>query len=158
MSGPRVILRLGEDGRVYQPGDTLAGQYRIMSIDRDDIKSLELSVLWYTDGKGDEDLGVHHFVRLSTEDGDWIDPRRPGTFETVLPKSPLSYDGRILKVRWCVRVRVFLTRGREVVGQRLFRLGNVPKAAGRKKDFQLDSQTALEGPQDLDADQTGSLT
>ncbi len=132
MSGPRIVLRLDEDGRVYQPGDTLGGQYRMMSIERDDIKALELSVLWYTEGKGDEDMGVHHFQRLSTEDGDWIDPRRPGTFHTVLPKSPMSYDGRIVKVRWCIRVRVFLKRGREVVGQRLFRLGNVPKASGRK--------------------------
>ena len=127
MSGPRVVLRLDEDGRVYQPDDTLAGQYRMMSIDRDDIKALELSVLWYTEGKGDEDIGVHHFERLSIDDGDWIDPRRPGTFRTRLPNSPMSYDGRIVKIRWCVRVRVFLKRGREVVGQRLFRLGSVAK-------------------------------
>jgi hypothetical protein len=127
MSGPRIVLRLDEDGRVYQPGDALAGQYRMVSIDRDNIKALELSVLWYTDGKGDEDMGVHHFHRLSTEDGDWIDPRRPGVFRTDLPKSPMSYDGKIVKVRWCVRVRVFLKRGGEVVGQRQFRLGNVPK-------------------------------
>jgi hypothetical protein len=128
MSGPRIVLRLDENGRVYQPGDTLAGQYRMMSIDRDDIRALELSVLWYTEGKGEEDMGVQHFQRLSIEDGDWIDPRRPGTFRTRLPKSPMSYDGTIVKVRWCVRVRVFLKRGREVVGQRLFRLGNVRKA------------------------------
>ncbi len=127
MSGPRIILRLDENGRVYQPGDTLAGQYRMTSIERDDIKALEVSVLWFTEGKGDEDMGVHDFKRLSTEEGDWIDPRRPGTFATTLPNSPLSYDGRIVKVRWCVRVRVFLAGGREVVGQRLFRLGNVPK-------------------------------
>lgn len=127
MSGPRVILRLDGDGRIYQPGDVLAGQYRMMSVDRNEIKALELSVLWYTEGKGEEDMGVHHFLRLSVEEGDWIDPRRPGMFRTVLPNSPMSYDGRIVKVRWCVRVRVFLTRGREVVGQRLFRLGNVPK-------------------------------
>lgn len=128
MSGPRIVIRLDENGRTYRPGDTLAGEYRMMAIDRDDIKALEISVLWFTEGKGDEDLAVHDFRRLSAEDGDWIDPRRAGRFSTILPNSPLSYDGKIVKVRWCVRVRVFLKRGREVVGQRLFRLGDVPAA------------------------------
>jgi len=35
-------------------------------------------------------------------------------------------------VRWCVRVRVYLTHGREVVGQQRFRLGNVPAAKAIK--------------------------
>jgi len=128
MTGPQIILRLDENGRIYRPGDTLTGEYRMMAVDRQEVKSLEVSVLWYTEGKGDEDMRVHYFRRLSTEDGDWIDPRRPGRFTTVLPNSPLSYDGRIVKVRWCVRVRVFLKRNREVVGQRLFRLGDIPTA------------------------------
>ena len=128
MTGPRIVIRLDENGRIYQPGDRLAGEYRMLAIDRDEIKALEISVLRFTEGKGDEDLAVHDFRRLSAEDGDWIDPRRPGRFSTTLPNSPLSYDGRIVKVRWCVRVRAFLKRGREVVGQRLFRLGDVPAA------------------------------
>ena len=86
---------------------------------------MEVSVLWHTEGKGDEDLAVHDFRRLSAENGDPIDPRRPGRFSTVLPNSPLSYRGVIVKIRWCVRVRVFLTRGREVVGELHFRLGEV---------------------------------
>jgi hypothetical protein len=38
----------------------------------------------------------------------------------------LSYDGQIVKIRWCVRVRVIFKRGRDLVAQKLFRLGNVP--------------------------------
>jgi hypothetical protein len=49
-------------------------------------------------------------------------------FRTTLPMSPLSYDGVILKIRWCVRVRVFLTKGREYVAQTRFQLGNLPPA------------------------------
>jgi hypothetical protein len=126
MNEPRVTIRLDGNGRTYQPGETLAGEYRLESIARGDIKAVELSVLWHTDGKGDEDLTVHHFQRLSAEEGDWIDPRRPTRFSTVLPKSPLSYGGMIVKVRWCVRVRVFLARGKEIVGEEPFRLGSVP--------------------------------
>jgi hypothetical protein len=46
----------------------------------------------------------------------------------LLPASPLSYHGAILSIRWCVRVRAFLDRDREVVGERGFVLGNVPSA------------------------------
>jgi hypothetical protein len=69
---------------------------------------------------------VHDFRRLAVEDGDWVDPRYPGRFSTVLPNSPLSYRGLIVKLRWCVRVRVFLARDKEVVGEMPFQLGNVP--------------------------------
>ena len=54
------------------------------------------------------------------------DLRRPKPFTTILPNSPLSYDGVLMRVFWCVRVSVFLTRGKEVVVEELFRLGDVP--------------------------------
>jgi hypothetical protein len=126
MNGPLVRIRLDGNGRVYRPGETLSGEYRIESVAADEIKAVEVSVLWYTEGKGDEDLAVHDFWRSSSEDRDGLDVRRPGRFSTTLPKSPLSYRGVLVKIRWCVRVRVFLTRGREVMGELAFRLGDVP--------------------------------
>jgi hypothetical protein len=71
---------------------------------------------------------VHQFWRFSAEDGDFLDPDLPARFQTVLPNSPLSYEGQILKIRWCLRVRAFLQRGKEVIGQKAFRLGDVPPA------------------------------
>jgi hypothetical protein len=38
----------------------------------------------------------------------------------------LSYDGRIVKIHWCVRVRVFQGWGRELVLEEPFTLGTVP--------------------------------
>ena len=76
----------------------------------------------------DEDLVVHEFWRRDADSGDWSNPRRPQRFRTSLPRSPLSYDGQIVKIRWCVRVRAFLPRGKEVVGENVFRLGDVPPA------------------------------
>ena len=132
MNEPMVTIRFDGNGRAYQPGETLSGEYRLESVQREDVKAVEVSVLWHTDGKGDEDLAVHDFRRLSVEDGDWIDPRYPGRFCTVLPNSPLSYQGVIIKLRWSVRVRVFLGRDKEVVGELPFRLGDVATVkAGR---------------------------
>jgi hypothetical protein len=125
VNDPLVRIRFDGHGRVYQPGDTLAFEYKLESMAADEIRAIEVSVLWYTEGKGDEDMAVHEFRRLSAEEDAPIDPRRPGRFQTVLPNSPLSYRGVIVKLRWCVRVRVFLTRGREVKGDLGFRLGQV---------------------------------
>lgn len=128
MNEPSILIRLDGNGRTYWPGETLSGTYRFDGFLADEVRAVEVSVLWYTDGKGDTDMSVHDFRRISAEEAGWIDPRRPGRFSTVLPASPLSYDGEILKLRWCVRVRAFLGRGKEVVGELPFRLGGVPAA------------------------------
>jgi len=129
MRQPAITIRLDGNGRTYDPGDRLAGEYRLEAIEPEEVKAIEISVLWYTEGKGDEDLSVHEFRRLSSDNGYRADPHRVGRFSTTLPNSPLSYEGVIVKVRWCVRVRVFLFGGTEVVGEKTFRLGRVP--AGR---------------------------
>jgi hypothetical protein len=126
MSEPVVIIRLDGNGRVYQPGETFAGEYRIEAVEDGQVRAMEASVLWYSEGKGDEDMAVHEFWRQDADSGDWIDPHRPQRFSTTLPYSPLSYDGQIVKIRWCMRVRAFLQKGKEVVGQKGFRLGAVP--------------------------------
>ncbi|NLE39880.1 MAG: hypothetical protein GX621_17815 [Pirellulaceae bacterium] len=128
MNDPSVTIRLDDHGRNHEPGEILSGEYRLESFPMGRIRAVELSVLWYTEGKGDEDMAVHEFVRLDADNGDWIDPSRPVRFEVALPNSPLSYDGSMLKIHWCARVRVFPRHGKEVFGQRNFILGNVRAA------------------------------
>lgn len=128
MSEPAVTLRLDGTSRSYQPGETLSGEYRLSGVSQEELSAVEVSVVWYTDGKGDSDMAVHDFRRLAVVDGDLIDPRQPGRFSTVLPNSPLSYDGAIFKLCWCVRVRVFLAQGKELFHELPFRLGMVPAA------------------------------
>ena len=140
MNGSAIIIQLdgnkacgGQPGggqfagkaRAYQPGGILSGQYTVDAANPSDISAVEVSVLWYSEGKGDEDLAVHEFWRKSAEDGDFIDPRRPERFSTTLPQSPLSYDGRIVKICWCFRVRAFVGR-KEIVAEEPFQLGSVP--------------------------------
>ena len=42
--------------------------------------------------------------------------------------SPLSYEGIIIKIQWCIRVRIFLHNGNEHVHDQPFLLGNIPVA------------------------------
>ncbi|REK18716.1 MAG: hypothetical protein DWQ42_19220 [Planctomycetota bacterium] len=142
MSKAQVSLRLITDSRQYQPGETLAGEYFVDVMNPNDIRAVEVSVLWFTEGKGDEDLAVHFFQRQTNDDEHYVDLRATQHFTTVLPNSPLSYDGVLVRVRWCVRVRAFLPRGRELVAEEGFRLGEVPSARvvdeGRDTGDELD--------------------
>ena len=123
---PTVVIRLDGDGPAYRPGETLSGQYWIDALDAGQVKAIEVSVLWHTEGKGDEDMAVHEFWRRDADEPIPIDFSQPERFRTTLPNSPLSYEGQMIKLRWCVRVRAFPYRGKEVVGERQFQLGNVP--------------------------------
>lgn len=126
MSEGSVRVLLDGNRRVYQPGETLSGEYRLESLKLVEPAAVEVSVLWHTEGQGDEDLAVHHFERLSAGEQPGLDLRRPRRFSTRLPSSPLSYQGEIVKIHWCVRVRVFLSRGKELLAEAPFQLGQVP--------------------------------
>ena len=128
MSEGSVRILLDGNRRIYQPGDLLSGDYQVESLKWIEPTAVEISVLWHTEGQGDEDLAVHHFERIDTAAQPGIDFRRPQRFSTHLPASPLTYQGVIVKIRWCVRVRVFLPRGKELFGETSFQLGTLPAA------------------------------
>ena len=73
------------------PGDLLCGSYQVVVGEADELDAVEVSVLWRR-RRGDEDLGVHLFERHTSQSS--------GRFATTLPASPLSYDGRIVKICW----------------------------------------------------------
>jgi len=143
MSEPAITFEFDEHAGLFMPGDTIAGQYHIAADEPERIRAVELSVLWYTLGKGDEDFGVHHFQRETADEQGTFEIAGGRSFATVLPNSPLSYDGLLVKIVWCVRVRLFLRRGRDVVAEQPFQLGLLPRpqllAAGQL-DGQLEEQ------------------
>ncbi len=119
---PLIAIRLSSSNGVFHPCDKLECEYQIDAVQPSEIQAVETSVMWYTEGKGDEDLSVHFFERYTPSDVVDGDLRQLHRFETTLPKSPLSYNGVILKIRWCVRVRLFWARGKETVVDRDFQL------------------------------------
>jgi hypothetical protein len=119
---PAVRLSLCNDEATYRAGSSLTATWRISRVPLHEIQSLEVSVLWHTEGKGDEDFHVHHFHRLSE-----AQVRRGGlaeeeSIQCVLPPSPLSYHGQLISIRWCVRLRLYLANGREIVAEQPFYL------------------------------------
>ena len=119
---PAVNLSLCSDDGVYQVGDSLTAKWRISRIPLDEVHSLEASVLWYSEGKGDEDLHVHHFHRLADEQLRQHGLSDEQSTHCLLPATPLSYQGQLITLRWGVRVRIFLADGREIVAEQPFHL------------------------------------
>ena len=115
--------------REFAAGETLRMEYQIDAVDPEQIVATEASVLWFTEGKGEPDMGIHFFRRTTRDEHLDRDLRPMQRVDVTLPNSPLTYEGVILKVRWCVRVRLFLTQGREFVEERPFVLGCVPQAS-----------------------------
>jgi hypothetical protein len=136
-TAPLVRLMLDGPTAHYRPGDQLSGRFMVDGTQPWTVRSAELSVLWYTAGQGEEDMAVHHFERLVDEPTRRLDLRLPRRFATFLPPSPLSYDGQIVKVCWCVRVRLFLPYGQESSAELPFQLGNVGNGRGSRVEGQV---------------------
>jgi hypothetical protein len=124
---PRIDVWFADGKEDYEPGDILECRYRIADAGDMQFTAVEASVLWYTEGKGEEDLLVHRFERkaASSVRDELLQEQ---VIRATLPNSPLSYEGVIVKLVWCVRVKAFSPKGRPLVVDRVFRLGNIPPA------------------------------
>ena len=127
-NAPPVTLKLDSTSGEYRPGERLSGHFLSDASAPWAVSSAELSILWYTAGQGEEDFAIHYFERFVDEPGRPLDLRLHHRFSASLPPSPLSYDGRIVKVCWCARLRIYPQQGPEVLQEAAFRIGNVPAA------------------------------
>ena len=119
-----------EDG-IYQAGGKLTAAWRISRVTLDRLEAVEVSVMWHTEGKGDEDLHVVHFQRFDENHIRRLGLADEQSLKCGLPVTPLSYHGRLISVRWCIRLRLFLSDGREVVTEQPFHL--VSPGSGHKQ-------------------------
>lgn len=136
---PRFHIKFEENKTAFSPGETLTCEYQIdlpndgLPIPKSDdnearrqVVSIETSVLWQTEGKGDEDIGVHFFERRDRKFAQPEILRQLHRLHTVLPASPISYDGQILKIKWMVRVRIFLDDSNSFTEDLVFSLQHPP--------------------------------
>lgn len=115
-SFPLIQVRLHDDRRAYRPGEPLAGTIMLHGMRRDELKSVTMQVLWFTEGKGDRDDGIVYSEELDLRGG----PDFP--FSVILPPLPLTYHGYLVKIHWCVRVKADRRRGRDLTYEEGFTL------------------------------------
>ncbi len=124
---PAIGLRLLSLQNAIEPCESLELEYCVKRVSLEQIDRLELSIVWFTEGKGTEDIGVHHFESFTPEEISPDGLGQPVRLSTTLPAGPLSYEGKLFQIRWCVRLRLFLTNGREITNEQPFYLGHITK-------------------------------
>jgi hypothetical protein len=84
------------DGRTaFQPGDEVEGTVR-WQLDPPP-RSVEVRLFWYTEGKGERDVGVVESLPLA---GPGPEEHRPFRFR--LPAGPYSFAGKVIRLVWAV--------------------------------------------------------
>lgn len=120
MNAEQLEILIESDRGLVKPGSAVRGGFRVLSDGPLPVERVELSVLWYTDGKGDMDQGVVHNETLAP--GETLTPDRAFPFKVEVPLAPWSYSGQLIKIHWVVRVRVYPVTGKPWGGEEAFRV------------------------------------
>lgn len=95
-------------------------------------KSVELRLLWYTEGKGDQDVTVVESLPLPNPGRDEVRP-----FQIRLPAGPFSFSGRLISLVWAL----------EAVAEPGSRAERLPiTVSPTRQEILLSSGVAVAGP------------
>ena len=92
-------IELEQSQTAYRPGDVVAGTAR-WQLD-EQPRQVECRLIWYTQGKGDQDAGL----------GEAVVFEQPGlhdhrSFRFTLPHGPYSFSGTLISLIWAVELSV----------------------------------------------------
>ena len=113
-------LKIDASREAFEPGEVVefSGSWQLDQVPQ----SIELRLLWYTSGRGGEDV--------SEEATCEIPPSQTGThvWRLALPNEPYSFCGRLFSVNWVVEL---LVDGGELAAERAIVIGPGHKAIGQ---------------------------
>ena len=90
-----LTIRVDAGRDAFGPGEAIRG---VLEWARDEAAdAVELRLLWYTEGRGDQDVGVARTLRIES-------PGAAGStaFDWEAPSGPWSCSGRLLSIRWAL--------------------------------------------------------
>jgi hypothetical protein len=93
----KLDIALNENKATYSPRQAVQG--RIAWSLSGDPKHLELSLFWYTAGKGTRDVGVVGTMRL-----DYPGALGSKDFSFTLPEGPYSFSGKLVSLVWALEL------------------------------------------------------
>jgi hypothetical protein len=118
---PELVVEL--DRPDWLPGETLTGRVRLGAALAASSGTLQLEVGWRTVSQGQADTGEVQAEEVPGESP----AEKP--FAAPLPAAPLSYEGKLLSIRWSVTARVSRLGGPAVTAEVPFRLGRAESQA-----------------------------
>ena len=104
----KIEISFHGSGEVFAPGATLGGECVWSGAARGQDESGEVHLLWYTDGRGTQDVELLESIpfRVSGASGSF-------SFHWILPESPYSFSGKLISLIWCVEAVIAGTTERE---------------------------------------------
>jgi hypothetical protein len=93
-----VEVRDGGDGAsAFLPGETVEGtaSWRLDRV----AETAELRLFWYTEGKGDQDVGVVSVIPFANPG---LQDQR--AFRVTLPDGPFSFSGKLISLAWALEL------------------------------------------------------
>lgn len=95
---PTLTLETNANQTLFRPGDPIDGLAGWEFAD-DPPKWVEVRLYWRTAGKGTEDAVIADAIRFDEPAA--VDAQ---VFHFVAPEGPLSYEGRLIEIRWGIEV------------------------------------------------------
>ena len=92
MNGDWITIETRDGAAVFAPGEVISGT---VSWHLEGAKSVELRLLWYTEGKGDRDSRLVTTVELAHPGENEVRP-----FNLRLPEGPFSFSGKLISLVW----------------------------------------------------------
>ena len=92
-----IRIETRDGSTAFLPGETVEGTAAWHF--EPPAKSVELRLLWYTEGKGDQDLGIVETVPFTDPGAEEL--RR---FHVRLPQGPFSFSGKLISLAWALEV------------------------------------------------------
>ncbi len=99
MGNPTIDIEIQDNQTSFLPGQTLTGTVRWMC--SEPPKKAALQLIWFTQGKGDEDVGLAEEVKFENPYGSDEHP-----FAFQLPAGPYSFSGRLITLAWALELQV----------------------------------------------------
>lgn len=99
MDNVTIDIEIEDNQTSFSPGQTVSGTVCWLCLEPP--KKASLVLFWYTEGKGDEDLGIVEKVKFDSPQAS--DNRR---FEFQLPVGPYSFSGRLISLTWALELEV----------------------------------------------------
>lgn len=93
----KLKIVLHEDKTAFAPRETIRGaiEWNLDATPR----RFDLSLFWYTAGRGMRDVGTVHTLRIDDPDA-----RGSKDFSFALPEGPFSVSGKLVSVIWAIEL------------------------------------------------------
>ena len=92
-------IRIDGGRTAFAPEETVSGH--VSWHESEAPRAVEIRLLWHTEGRGDQDVGVAGTLRIEAPSAVGSSP-----FQFECPHGPLSFSGRLVSLLWAIEATV----------------------------------------------------